>query len=88
MKHTWARVDRFRFPVRISEVIQRSLLQGLDRFVLVYQRVTALAIPDETSDDAANGVRSISTKAPSNTGTQDLFVGSPQVPPDRVGDFE
>ena len=49
-------VDRFRLPVGIREVVSLPLLQGLDRFVLVDERVATLAVSYEARYNTANRV--------------------------------
>ena len=38
--------NRIRFPVRACIVLQLGLLEGLNGFVFIYQRVAALIVPD------------------------------------------
>jgi len=43
---TRASVNRIRFPVRVCVILQLGLLEGLNRFVFIYQRVAAVVISD------------------------------------------
>ena len=43
---TRASVNRIRFPVRVCVILQVGLLERLNGFVFIYQRVPAIIIPD------------------------------------------
>ena len=60
LKFTWASVNWFWFPVRITIIFNLLLLERLDRFVFIYKGVATVLVTNQIRNDTSNCIGTIS----------------------------